>query len=156
MRWKCSRGPHTARRSTSRSISQGHRCPPLALGSPWPSVGDRHRRVGCPFLLGECPGRGSRSGTCSPACLAPGRLHHLPRRDLPGPTQLGRKSLPRSRRELRDLLASHKAGVRHSRPSDSVLATATGKVNARSDTARYIDCAVAEETTQPRSMTKVR
>ena len=30
----------------------------------------------------------------SSAGLAPGRLHHVPRRDLPGPAQLGRAGLP--------------------------------------------------------------
>ena len=37
---------------------------------------------------------GSRRRAGSAAGLAPGRLHHVPRRDLPGPAQLGRASLP--------------------------------------------------------------
>jgi pimeloyl-ACP methyl ester carboxylesterase len=43
------------------------------------------------------PQRTSRSSCGRPGSsggLAPGRLHHVPRRDLPGPAQLGREGLP--------------------------------------------------------------
>ena len=37
---------------------------------------------------------GPRGGEASSGGQAPGRLHHVPRRDLPGPAQLGREVLP--------------------------------------------------------------
>ena len=57
-------------------------------------LADRHRGLGRPLVLG---GRASRSprGRAGPSGgQAPGRLHHLPRRDLPGSPQLGREVLP--------------------------------------------------------------
>ena len=40
--------------------------------------------------------------------------------------------------ELRDVLASYKAGARHSKPSDYVFATATGKADTRSNVAKRL------------------
>ncbi len=59
-----------------------------------PVLGSRAPGLGGPVVLGErtSPGSCGRSG--SAAGFAPGRLHHLSRRDLPGPAQLGREGLP--------------------------------------------------------------
>ena len=91
-----------------------------ALGPSHPGTGrrqhhavlaDGHRGLGGPVVLGErtSPSRGGRPR--SSAGLGPGRLHHVPRRDLPGPAQLGGEGLPephllqrgRPRRPLRRL-----------------------------------------------------
>ena len=59
-------------------------------------LADRHRRLGGPVVLGERTGRSAAAaaGQAPPRGLAPGRLHHVPRRDLPGPAQLGRAGYP--------------------------------------------------------------
>jgi pimeloyl-ACP methyl ester carboxylesterase len=59
-------------------------------------LADRHRDLGGPVVLGERTSPGSRGGcrAGSSRGLAPGRLHHVPRRDLPGPAQLGREVVP--------------------------------------------------------------
>ena len=57
-------------------------------------LADRHRGLGGPVVLGKRPGPGSRGRAGSAAGQAPGRLHHVPRRDLPRPAQLGRGVLP--------------------------------------------------------------
>ena len=56
-------------------------------------LADRHRGLGGPVVLGErtSPGSRGRGRAASSAGQAPGRLHHVPRRDLPGPAQLGRE-----------------------------------------------------------------
>ena len=55
-------------------------------------LADGHRGLGSPGVLGD------RTSPCIRADpsrgLAPGRLHHVPRRDLAGPAQLGREGLP--------------------------------------------------------------
>ena len=45
-------------------------------------------------LLGERTSRSSCGRAGSPGGQAHGRLHHVPRRDLPGPAQLGREVVP--------------------------------------------------------------
>jgi hypothetical protein len=58
-------------------------------------LADRHRGLGGPVVLGEHASR-SPCGRAAPSGgQGPGRLHHVPRRDLPGPAQLGREVLPR-------------------------------------------------------------
>ena len=59
-------------------------------------LADGHRRLGGPVVLGgrTSPGSGTRVRPGSSGGLAPGRLHHLPRRDLADPAQLGRELLP--------------------------------------------------------------
>ena len=58
-------------------------------------LADRHRRLGGPVVLGERTSRRPlAAGQAPPHGLAPGRLHRVPRRDLPGPAQLGREGLP--------------------------------------------------------------
>ena len=57
-------------------------------------LADGHRRLGGPVLLGEWPSHSSHGGPDSSAGVPPGRVHHVPRRDLPGPAQLGREVLP--------------------------------------------------------------
>ncbi len=59
-------------------------------------LADRHRRLGGPVVLGgrTRAGRSSCVRRSSSAGLAPGRLHHVPRRDLAGPAQLGRAVVP--------------------------------------------------------------
>ena len=57
-------------------------------------LADWHRGLGGPVVLGERTSPGPRGRAGSPAGLDPGRLHHVPRRDLPGPAQLGREGLP--------------------------------------------------------------
>ena len=56
-------------------------------------LADGHRRLGGPVVLGgrTSPGSSTRVRPGSSAGLAPGRLHHLPRRDLADPAQLGRE-----------------------------------------------------------------
>ena len=64
-----------------------------------------------PVVLGEHASRHGGGREAPPGCQAPGGLHHVPRRDLPGPAQLGREVLPqrhvlqrgRQRRPLRRL-----------------------------------------------------
>jgi hypothetical protein len=53
---------------------------------------DRQRRLRRPLVLGRRSSR-RRRGTGASSGFAPGRLHHLPRRDLPGSAQLGRAGL---------------------------------------------------------------
>ena len=57
-------------------------------------LADRHRGLGGPVVLGERPSRSPRGRAAASGGQAPGRLHHVPRRDLPGPAQLGREVLP--------------------------------------------------------------
>ena len=58
-------------------------------------LADRHRGLGGPVVLGErTKPRPLARRPGSSGGLAPGRLHHVPRRDLPGPAQLGREGLP--------------------------------------------------------------
>ena len=62
-------------------------------------LADGHRGLGGPVVLGERTGSGrsSRGRQGSSAGLATCRLHHVPRRDLPGPAQLGRGRVPHPR-----------------------------------------------------------
>ena len=62
-------------------------------------LADGHRHLGGPVVLGgrTSPGRSGCGRPASSAGLAPGRLHHVPRRDLRGSAQLGRDGLPRPR-----------------------------------------------------------
>ena len=55
-------------------------------------LADGHRPLGGPVVLGgrTGPGSSTRVRPGSSGGLAPGRLHHLPRRDLADPAQLGR------------------------------------------------------------------
>ena len=57
-------------------------------------LADRHRSLGGPVVLGGRTSRSARGRPGSAARLAPGRIHHVPRRDLPGAAQLGRADLP--------------------------------------------------------------
>ena len=57
-------------------------------------LADRHRGLGGPLVLGERTSPGSRGRAGSSGGQAPGRVHHVPGRDLPGPAQLGRGVLP--------------------------------------------------------------
>src|SRR5262245_32938986 len=59
-------------------------------------LADWHRRLGRPVLLGgrTSASSGTRVRPGSSTGLAPGWLHHLPRRDLANPAQLGRELLP--------------------------------------------------------------
>ena len=57
-------------------------------------LADRYRGIGRPVVLGEHTSRSSRGREASPGGQAPGRLHHVPRRDLADPAQLGREVLP--------------------------------------------------------------
>jgi hypothetical protein len=49
---------------------------------------------GGPLVLGGRTSPSARGRPAATAGQAPGRLHHVPRRDLPGPAQLGREGLP--------------------------------------------------------------
>ena len=65
-------------------------------------LADRHRRLGGPVVLGGLrTGRAWRGPTTSSTTPGPGRLHHLPRRDLADPAQLGREVLPHPQLLLR-------------------------------------------------------
>ena len=57
-------------------------------------LADRHRRLGGPLVLGErtSHSRGGRPG--SPPVSAPGRLHHVPRRDLRAPRSWVEQAYP--------------------------------------------------------------
>jgi pimeloyl-ACP methyl ester carboxylesterase len=59
-------------------------------------LADGHRRLGGPVVLGGRTSPGGSPGVRpgSSGGLASGRLHHLPRRDLANPAQLGRCGLP--------------------------------------------------------------
>ncbi len=57
-------------------------------------LADGYRGLGGAVLLGERTSPGSRGRAGSSAGQAPGRLHHIPRRDLRGPAQLGREGVP--------------------------------------------------------------
>ena len=74
-----------------------------ARGQPYPGqdrrqhhalLADRHRGLGRPGVLGDRAGPGSRRRPGAAGRLGPGRLHHVPRRDLPRPAQLGRGAYP--------------------------------------------------------------
>ena len=52
-------------------------------------LADGHRGLGGPVGLGVRTSRGARGSPASSGGLGPGRLHHVPRRDLRGPAQLG-------------------------------------------------------------------
>ena len=70
-------------------------------------LADRHRRLGGPVVLGERTSRGSRGRPGSSAGLAPGRLHHVPRRDLPRPRAAGsRRPTPTSPTSTRSTRAA--------------------------------------------------
>ena len=79
-------------------------------------LADRHRRVGCPVVLGGV--RTGRTGRAEPAAAGPGpsprRLLHLPRRDLADPAELGRERLPHPQ-----LLPSRRRGAATSPPGKS-------------------------------------
>jgi hypothetical protein len=53
-----------------------------------------YRGLGGPVVLGERTSSGSRGRAAATTGQAPSRVHHVPGRDLPGPTQLGRGVLP--------------------------------------------------------------
>src|ERR687892_440748 len=94
--------PRLRRRRTCRQSHPGpHRRQHHAV------LADGHRHVGGPVLLGgrTSPGSSTSVGPGSSGGLAPGRLHHLPRRDLADPAQLGRELLPQ-----RDLLQRGRQG----------------------------------------------
>jgi hypothetical protein len=85
-----------------------------ALGSshPGPDPGqhhavlaDRHRGLGSAVVLGEHASRSPRGRSASPGRQGPGRVHHVPRRDLADPAQLGREDLSQ-----RHLLQRGRAG----------------------------------------------
>ena len=57
-------------------------------------LADGHRGLGGPLVLGERTSASPGGRAASAGGQAPGRLHHVPRRDLPGPPQLGREVLP--------------------------------------------------------------
>ena len=60
-------------------------------------LADRHRGLGGPVVLGERTSPGSRGRAGSSGGQAPGRLHHVPRRDLPRPRAAGsRRATPPS------------------------------------------------------------
>ena len=60
-------------------------------------LADRHRGLGGPVVLGERTSPGPRGRTGSSGRLGPGRLHHVPRRDLPRPHAAGsRRGTPPS------------------------------------------------------------
>jgi pimeloyl-ACP methyl ester carboxylesterase len=61
-----------------------------------PVLADGHRRLGGPVLLGgrSGPGTGTRVRPGPSAGVAPGRLHHLPRRDLADPRSWVENSYP--------------------------------------------------------------
>ena len=54
----------------------------------------RYRGLGGPVVLGKRASPGPHGRAATTAGQAPGRLHHIPGRDLPGPPQLGRGVLP--------------------------------------------------------------
>ena len=57
-------------------------------------LADEHRGLGGAAVLGDRTSRKRCHRPGSSAGLAPGGLHRVPRRDLPGPAQLGRAGLP--------------------------------------------------------------
>ena len=61
-------------------------------------LADGHRGLGGPVVLGGRTSPGARGRPGPAAGVRPGRLHHVPRRDLRCPAQLGRGGLPRPRR----------------------------------------------------------
>jgi hypothetical protein len=112
-----------------QDLGRLHRRAALRRPDPRPHPGqhhavlaDRHRRLSGPGLLGNRASRRPRGRAGSPRHLGPGRLHHLPRRDLAHPAQLGRKGLPhpqllprsRQRRPLRRL--GRTRDIRHRDP----------------------------------------
>ena len=58
-------------------------------------LADGHRGVGGPVVLGERTSRSTCGRPGSSGGHAPGRLHHVPRRDLAKPAQLGRALVPK-------------------------------------------------------------
>ena len=92
-------------------------------------LADRHRGLGRPGVLGERASRSPRGRAGPAAGLGPGRLHRLPRRDLPGPAQLGPEGLPQPRllprgRQGRPLRRLGRARTVHDRNPGSVQAIA--------------------------------
>ena len=57
-------------------------------------LADRHRGLGGPVVLGEHPSRPCGGREAPPGSQAPGRLHHLPRRDLADPRSWVEKTYP--------------------------------------------------------------
>ena len=102
-------------------------------------LADGHRRLGGPVLLGgrTSPGSSTRVRPGSSGGLAPGRLHHLPRRDLADPAQLGRELLPERHllqrgRQGRPLRRLGRAGaVRHRGPRGVPVAALIGTQERR-------------------------
>ena len=62
-----------------------------------PLLADRHRGIGGPGVLGQRTSPGRRRRPAPAGGIGPGRLHHVPRRDLRGPAQLGRAGVSHPR-----------------------------------------------------------
>src|SRR4029450_11118812 len=77
-----------------RRPARGQSHPRHDRRQPHPVLADGDRGLGGPVVLGArtSPGACRRPGAAGG--LAAGRLHHLPRRDLPGPAELGRAVVP--------------------------------------------------------------
>ncbi len=78
----------------SRRPARGQSHPGPHPGQHHAVLADWHRGPGSPLVLGGRTGRSSRGREGSSGGHTPGRLHHVPRGDLPGPAQLGREVLP--------------------------------------------------------------
>ena len=103
-------------------------------------LADGHRRLGGAVVLGERTSRRPRRGRPgSSAGLAPGRLHHVPRRDLPGAAQLGRASTPTSPTSTRPTRAATSPPGRSRSSSRARCGRRSGRCgepSSASDTAR--------------------
>ena len=96
------------------------------------------RSLGGPLVLGGRTSRGCRCGDREgpSACVGPGRIHHVPRRDLADPAQLGRAGLPDPRlfqrgRQGRPLRRLGRAGPYRNRDPRRVPTAALGESTAQ-------------------------
>ena len=70
-------------------------------------LADGHRNLGGPGVLGDRASRSPCGRAGSSAGLGPGRLYHVPRRDLPGPARAGsRRPIPASATSTRSTEAA--------------------------------------------------
>ena len=108
-------------------------------------LADGHRGLGGPVVLGEHTSRSpcGRVRAGSSGGQAPGRLHYVPRRDLPGPAQLGREVLPQPQllqrgRQGRPLRRLGRARAVRDRDPGGVQAAAltTARTRVRHSTSR--------------------
>ena len=108
-------------------------------------LADGHRGLGGAVVLGErtSPSRSPCGRPGSSGGLDPGRLHHVPRRDLPGSAQLGRAGVSHSRLLQR---GGERRPLRRLGGARAVLGRAPGSVQ--------LGALTGEESTRRRGLTR--